>query len=160
MGAAPADTFCYQGRQYAAHERLAAYPRERDVAAAYELGQRLAEQYDGDLTAAVHSGDLDHVLLDDLSAASWDAGFYGRPKPVWATGWRFGNIPENGRSYNYRDNQPEPGVSMMWVRDAHGNEYATEDALSAAFISRRTKRVEYSGWLVGFGSDGEPCLLR
>lgn len=142
--------------------RLAAdtHYREKEVDAAYQNGCRMADEYDNDLYAAIYSEDLDYIFNDQLLAASWQAGFDGKSELVWAEGWRLGDIPESGKSYNYRDNHPEPGVSMMWVKDEQGNEYHTEDALSAAFISRRDKRVEYSGWLVGFGSDGEPCLLR
>jgi hypothetical protein len=148
--------FTHKGYVY----RRAFHYRGDEVDSAYELGVKLSEKYSGDLKAAIYGEDIDYIFNDHLLTASWEAGFNGSPQPVWAEGWRLGNIPSAGRSYNYRDNHPEPGVSMMWVKDENGNEYYTEDKLSAAFISRRTKRVYYSGWLVGFGSDGEPCLLR
>lgn len=138
-----------------------AHPREDQVKQAYELGRDMAERYDSDLTACVYGEDLDYILFNDLRSASWHAGFYGEPEPVWAEGWRLGDVPESGRSYNHRDNVREPGVSMMWVRDQHGNEYGTRDKISEMFIrSDGRDKVQYSGWLVGFGSDGEPCLLR
>ena len=150
----------HHGSIYIRTALLGTYPREEEVVRSYEEGQKMAQKYNRDLTAAVHGEDVDYIFNDDLRGASWEAGFNDDPKFVWAEGWRLGDVPKSGRSYNYRDNHPEPGVSMMEVRDEYGNKYSTEDALSAAFISRRDKRVEYSGWLVGFGSDGEPCLLR
>jgi len=85
------------------------------------------------------------------------AGFISAEIPTIVNGWRWGNIPQRGFSFNYADNQREMGVSVMEV---YGGE-ATQDNLSALFLSRGRNKVEVIGWLntVSKGSDGEPLLM-
>jgi hypothetical protein len=61
--------------------------------------------------------------------------------------WRKGQIPEGGRSYNFRDKHHEAGVSCYWQ----------PEATSFAGLDDRPWYV-VSGVLVGYGSDGEPLL--
>lgn len=131
--------------------------RGQRVKAAYEKGKKDREKY-GDLNTWAY--DNNAPTWDDLLDASWKAGWDGRDCPVQASGWRYGDVPASGKSYNYRDQRPEPGISMMYIKTVDGIEYGTRDKVSAVFVRDRRNRVEVSGWLVGFGSDGEPCILR
>lgn len=76
--------------------------------------------------------------------------------------FRFGRVPRTGRSWNYRDNEPEPGVSCYrgWLMP-DGRvilDWSETDIVSARFV--RAGRVLYRvyGEVVGTGADGEPCL--
>ena len=67
-------------------------------------------------------------------------------------GYRYGEAPENGRSWNYRENQYEPGVSMAQVGfDKEIESFAVSDA------SNR-KKFYYIGTICGQGGDEEICL--
>lgn len=67
-------------------------------------------------------------------------------------GYRYGEAPENGRSWNYRENQYEPGVSMAQVGfDKEIESFAVSDA------SNR-KKFYYIGTICGQGGDDEICL--
>jgi hypothetical protein len=86
-----------------------------------------------------------------------EAGFTGKEMPRLVTGWRYGNIPSCGYSYNYADDRPEGGVSLMETDCG----LKTADALSALFISANRPVVKVEGWLntVERGSDGEPLVM-
>lgn len=130
---------------------------------AYELGQQLRKEYD----------DIRDMFLDERAEnlIGWDfngnrsmflqAGFYGTEIPTWVRGWRYGNIPAEGRSKNYKDDKMEEGISMMEVT-LNGETIRTKDEISALFIvADKRKVVECEGWLNTFakGSDGEPLLF-
>lgn len=68
-------------------------------------------------------------------------------------GYRYGEAPESGKSYNYRDNCFEPGVSMAQVGfDKEVNSFAISDAAA------NRKRYYYVGTICGTGGDDEICL--
>ena len=77
---------------------------------------------------------------------------------------RFGEIPEGGRSYNYRDERQEEGLSVydaMFDENGSymiiaGNGYLRFGA--ATYSNRPAYKV--SGKLVGEGTDGEPLLVN
>lgn len=75
---------------------------------------------------------------------------------------RFGKPPADGQSYNYRDNHYEPGVSVypaFIIGDEVRLVLKGIDFASYMFIAasgRNAYLVE--GDIVGYGSDGEPCL--
>ena len=74
--------------------------------------------------------------------------------PIWTVGWRYGNVPQSGQSYNYRDNRSEPGISMMQVEGS-----ADEPDGSFELFNSDLPRVRLNGWLSArTGSDGEPLL--
>lgn len=60
---------------------------------------------------------------------------------------RYGNIPECGKSYNYRDNKYEEGVSVYFENMRPRPE----------FVEGRNKLV-FSAVVVGFGGDDEPLI--
>ena len=62
---------------------------------------------------------------------------------------RRGKAPASGVSVNHATGQAEPGVSVYLVLDGH-----------VADVDRFQDRPAYTGTgvVVGFGSDGEPCV--
>jgi hypothetical protein len=99
----------------------------------------------------------EYYFYDSLTNFFFDCGYSGADLPQWVSGWRYGNIPEGGKSYNYRDDRPEYGVSVMQV---DGGEQ-TQDKISALFIANGRPSVKVAGWLnpLEKGSDGEPLLM-
>ena len=68
-------------------------------------------------------------------------------------GYRYGEAPEGGRSWNYREHEFEPGVSMAQVGfDKELGSFA----ISEAGGSR--KKFYYIGTICGTGGDDEICL--
>lgn len=68
-------------------------------------------------------------------------------------GYRYGEAPENGRSWNYAENELEPGVSMAQVGfDKEIGSFAVSEAES------NRKKYYYIGTICGTGGDGEICL--
>lgn len=74
-------------------------------------------------------------------------------KGMTIVGYRYGEAPESGRSWNYRENEWEPGVSMAQVGfDKEIGSFAVSDAGT----SRR--KYYYIGTICGTGGDDEICL--
>lgn len=105
------------------------------------------------------------LTLDKLSYLSYTgyeflrAGAIGRAMPVWVTGWRYGGLPRDREgdvrpSYNYRDQQPERGVSLVAVDGgAPCRSFAVLEA-------KKRGVVRVGGFLVeDTGSDGEPLVV-
>ena len=67
-------------------------------------------------------------------------------------GYRYGEAPECGRSWNYRDNEWECGVSMASVG------YDKEIGSFAVSSSNNRRKFYYIGTIVGTGGDDEICL--
>ena len=77
------------------------------------------------------------------------------PKPI--IGWRFGDIPEGGKSFNTREEILEPGVSMMQTSGGKKNRGF------AGLAHRKEETPIYV--MVGYlndekGSDGEDLLIN
>jgi len=88
----------------------------------------------------------------------FEIGLAGAEMPYKVTGWRYGNIPKEGKSYNFREGQFESGVSLMEV---YGGK-KTQDEFSAMFIKAKNRPiVKVTGYLntLNTGADGEPLLL-
>ncbi len=121
---------------------------------AYKTGQALKEKSWEEIVYK----DLvpEHYIWNDIYSLFFEAGYYGHDMPQWVRGWRYGDIPESGVSYNHRDDRPEAGTSLMAV--CGGDE--TLDKVSAIFIRDGRDKVEVEGWLhYKKGSDGEPILV-
>ena len=68
-------------------------------------------------------------------------------------GYRYGEAPESGQSWNYRENEWEPGVSMAQVGfDKEVPSFAV------GYASKKRKKFYYIGTICGTGGDGEICL--
>ena len=94
--------------------------------------------------------------MTDLETAFFEAGAFGHELPVRVSGWRYGDLPRNGKSWNFRDQRYERGVSMAFV-DGIGD---TSDGTYAMFNGTGRKKVRCSGWMIGFrGSDNEPIIV-
>jgi len=126
---------------------------EKIIAHYYNLGKY--SPYSSMRDAVMHEPglcDLPHELL-----VCYEAGLRNAEMPYLVTGWRYGDIPACGYSYNYRDDRPEAGVSLM----ATDCGIKSQDAVSAMFISPNRPVVRVRGYLHTFrrGSDGEPLVL-
>lgn len=68
-------------------------------------------------------------------------------------GYRYGEAPESGRSWNYRENEWEPGVSMAQVGfDKEIGSFAVSES------GNNRKKIYYIGTICGQGGDDEICL--
>lgn len=93
---------------------------------------------------------------DDVEAAFFNAGLTNKEQPKYVFGWRYGDIPQSGRSYNFRDSRHEMGTSLMQI-DGEAN---NTDGTFEMFNGRGRKKVRVGGWLIDeFGSDGEPLVV-
>jgi len=113
-----------------------------------------------DLNAIIYGRLAPSCYFDDFTLNFFfDCGYYGHSFPEIVHGWRYGNIPESGRSYNYRDQKPEHGVSVMEV---YGLENGSTDKVSLMFIGTQNRNVvKVAGYLnpLKTGSDGEYLLV-
>ena len=129
------------------------------------LESYLAESY----LAGVRTAELplEDIIYGDL-APSWiwddpdaiqffETGRQGYDAPQYRTGWRYGDIPDGGHSYNHREGCAEAGVSVMQL-DGEPKISCLAEA-RGSFDSRPKIRV--GGWLnpCALGGDGEPLLL-
>ena len=74
---------------------------------------------------------------------------------ILTVGYRYGDAPESGYSYNTRENRNELGVSMASAAGLkESRSFATMDA-----ASKRPKKY-YIGEVVGFGGDNEPIMTN
>lgn len=70
------------------------------------------------------------------------------------TGYRYGEVPEDGISFNYREQESERGLSMASV------EGAEESGITKWFFNGHGKKVQVSGILLPYtGSDDEALIL-
>jgi hypothetical protein len=132
---------------------------------AYEIGARIGKQYDydeGKFLYALRSGDLDlpdYLFFNGIEGYFFDAGRAGKAMPsefVFAE--RIGDIPQAGVSYNFRDQHPESGVSVLGLLDPEKGLVRQNDGMFEIFNDGVHHYV--SGWLINeTGSDGEPLLL-
>lgn len=67
-------------------------------------------------------------------------------------GYRYGEAPEGGRSWNYRERKFECGVSMACVG------YDKEIGSFAVMGASNRKKYYYLGTICGWGGDDEICL--
>ena len=127
---------------------------------AYNLGREYAASGQ-DLASWMYSLSSDDCgIVGGESAvlgAFFAAGEHGTAVPSWSRGWRYGQAPASGQSYNYRDQRLEAGISMMSVE---GCDYESDGTY--AMFNGTGPRVEVKGWLVTHtrGTDGEPLIVR
>lgn len=125
---------------------------------AYDLGAEMADRFDSEREAL---NSLSFDQLEDFMAVGYGeffhAGFIGR-EPEWVTAFRYGEIPEEGRSINWAENKWEPGVSVVAIiNDVEDAECLTTKQVVYSMMGR--ERIIVQGWYLGnYGSDGEPTL--
>jgi hypothetical protein len=125
----------------------------REVQSAHEAGRRAAEQH-STINEAVYSGAYDGTM-DPVESIAWTMGFEGKELRS-VTGWRYGSLPESGRSINHADNSWERGVSLMGL---DGEERTTPAILVAGIALTDRPVVRVRGYLSGYGADGEPLVI-
>lgn len=128
---------------------------KRWMTIAYETGIKTADKTYEEIVY----GDLAPEWVFDDSDANefFQAGRNGADFPVYATGWRYGDIPESGRSHNYREGRNERGVSVMQLDGE--KKVKTLAEIRGSFDNRPV--VYVGGWVnpLDVGGDGEPLLL-
>jgi hypothetical protein len=87
--------------------------------------------------------------------AFWRAGRGGFHPPCKAIGYRIGAVPTSGRSYNFRDERFERGVSLLWDSES-GYE---SDGTYQMFNRGRIVWVEGYVLIDARGSDREPLMV-
>jgi hypothetical protein len=92
----------------------------------------------------------------DAKTRFFEAGFYGDDIPQIVRGWRWGKIPEAGKSTNFRDNRYEKGISLMALEGEKSTQGAS---LYQTFNAQGKKKVWVEGYYVGRGADGEPLVI-
>jgi hypothetical protein len=99
----------------------------------------------------------ERLVADDRLAVFFKAGRAGREIPVWAWGWRWGDLPESGKSRNWADDRNEPGVSCIHVE---GDDWESSSSTFEMFNKKGRTKVYCAGWTVmhARGSDSEPLL--
>jgi len=120
------------------------------IKTAYEQGKKAATDY-ATITDAVYGGAFDGAM-DPVESIAWTMGFEGR-ELVEVTGWRYGDIPESGRSVNYIDHSYERGVSLMAL---DGDDMVPA---VASIVASNRPVVRVRGYLSGYGYDGEPLVI-
>ena len=69
-------------------------------------------------------------------------------------GYRYGEAPEDGYSYNHRDREYEPGVSLaQWGLIPEIFSFAISDVW-------HLKKRYYKGVVAGIGGDDEVCIVK
>lgn len=89
------------------------------------------------------------------SSYFFSCGFECEEKPEIAVGYRFGRFGK--KSYNYRDNRTEQGVSVFYVE----GEPINHTVISTSTLWWGGDVYKVNGWLMNdvYGSDGEPMIL-
>jgi hypothetical protein len=99
--------------------------------------------------------------IDEICEMFFQMGKEKMERPVRATGWRYGEFTDYGRSNNYRDNKLEKGISLMevYVNGELKDKASTASALW--FEDSGKERIEVTGWWTPdvWGTDGEPLML-
>ena len=130
-----------------------------------QLGHKIGEWRAYDLIMSGETGVSPEAYewalanLDDPEfSAFFEAGRQGNAAPRYVTGWRYGDPPECGRSYNYRDQLFERGVSLMQLT-SEPDEISPAARTFEMLNAEGRAKVHLGGWMVGRGSDGEPVIV-
>lgn len=123
----------------------------------YDLGVEYAKECSSEKDAFWM---MDNDLLQEMTDSGdysnglfFHAGFVGR-EPEWRIGFRYGEIPEAGRSVNHAENRWESGVSCICLDDDHDSIY------DVTLGYQGIEKIKIEGWYIGgSGSDGEPLLI-
>ncbi len=132
----------------------------KDYLDAYNFGKQFKGVDLNELSYGQHGKETADKLSDLMNnhdtATLFEIGHSGKDFPEHVVGWRFGKIPEKGQSTNFRDNKYEKGISLMALE----GESPTDSAkMYQVFNAKNKNQVRVSGFLVGYGADGEPLVL-
>jgi hypothetical protein len=126
-----------------------------DLAEAWEYGKQAQGLSDRDTAEKTPSWVFDFGFE---TSEFFEAGRRGE-SPEYVVGFRFGNLPERGRSTNWADNTAEPGVSLAY---AHRRPEQETNPMTMIGVGLR-KKVLLGGWAFPksrWGSDGEIVILN
>lgn len=143
----------WASREYTRGQRMRALADKRGLTYAALIDA----WYWGDAELEQALGSTDSLPMPSKeSEAMCMLGFSGHPIE-WVAGWRYGSIPAEGCSFNYREQHWERGISLMAI---DGDDAQTmEMALTEAFNSDRPI-IKIRGLRTPWcGSDGEPLVL-
>lgn len=94
-------------------------------------------------------------MNDPNRNAFYLSGAHGDDLPVWTSGTRYGFAPKDGRSWNYREQLYEPGVSMASVEHPRFADWKWFDA-----FNKDRPVLPYEGYLLPMkGTDDEPLMV-
>ena len=130
-----------------------------DVREAYELGKTFEGEDIDEIVGAISTP----YFLENETAKgnAFEAGCEGKKMPRYANGWRYGDLPEKGQSWDYKDKRILQGVSMVEIE---GEDRAIDDVglVSIAFVAlERRPVVRAAGWIsIHNGPDGEPLMVE
>lgn len=135
---------------------------------AYKYGKELVETYPGISFKNIseielrseNENKIEAIFNDEVAREFLMEGFLGQEIPKWVRGYRRGEIPEGGRSYNYRDQEKHAGTSVLGISgENESEEFANMPReIHELFISDR-EIIIIEGWkLSRKGADGEPLL--
>ena len=128
---------------------------------AYDFGREVAQKNIDitELAYGMHGEDMremfDAIMMSHETSTLFDLGYDGE-ELQYVTGWRYGDIPVDGRSINFLDQKYEKGVSLMAI---DGEEPTAAARLYEMFNSWGKRKIRVGGWLVGRGGDGEPLVI-
>lgn len=133
---------------------------------AYSLGKK-AREVNPDINTWAYTDEYKDFLgtfpWEKEKTPAWEAfyraGKLNRDEPVMAIGSRYGEIPERGTSFNYRDQINERGVSMADVQNSSAAEWA--DPISKMIIEGYGRpKINVGGYLIDdVGADEEPLMV-
>lgn len=154
----------FQGIEFKHKDQLQAMKPSAQQQKAYEIGKKHAVVADGDFGQSFYESlpadELRFVANIEESApvsrAFYLSGLEGTKPPSPAIGYRHGDKPAGGVSYNHVEGRPEKGVSMAKVE---GVDYEWAPMGGRA----GSRRSRFAGWLMDpdkfWGADGEPLMV-
>ena len=125
-----------------------------EIEKAYKAGKKAAEKYNSFDEAVMCSNDLDDWFVYPVETIALGLGFDGK-ELEYVNGWRYGDIPESGRSWNHMDDEYENGVSLIALDD---EEKEGITSITEMFLKDRPV-VRVGGYYSGRGIDGEPLVI-
>jgi len=125
------------------------------VTAGENIPPKTTRQPEGGIFKGVKKEDLDSFEHPFFELDS-DSDYNRRKGRIRAVGYRYGNAPEGGRSYNTRKDMYEEGVSMASVAGGTENRLFAASALK----EKGVKKVYLEGDVIGYGGDDELIMIN
>jgi hypothetical protein len=116
----------------------------------YIYADETGKEYEGQ-EPEIHIKQKTNLNVDEIQEKA--NLFYNDKLKPKVVGYRYGEAPESGRSYNTRESKQEDGVSMASVNNLkESRSFATMSA------KENRKKFYYEGNVVGHGGDDEPLI--